>query len=210
MSLCGAIKLRVFSSLIQEGYIKYISCFTGPRQFIVFLGSSERYELYLWGSIFSLLIGFALVEQFNCEFWCLVQEGCIKYINCFTNSGSILVFLGSSESFKIYLLGSVFSLLCCGAIQVQAFWSLVGYINDQIHQLLHRFWLTSGSFESCKIYLLRSIFIFLMGCILVEKIQIFLNLCSIKEMNVMTGNWTQVFPKRKCTKQNLPLDQNTC
>ena len=87
----------------------------GPRVcWWVFLGLSERYKLYLWGLTFSLLIGFDLVEQFNCEFlsfWCLVQEGCIKYINWFTNSGSILVFLGSSESFETYLLGSNFSLL---------------------------------------------------------------------------------------------------
>jgi hypothetical protein len=40
-----------------------------------------------------------------------VQEGCIKYIYCFTNSELILAFLGSFESFKIYLLGSSFSLL---------------------------------------------------------------------------------------------------
>ena len=46
----------------------------------------------------------------------------------------------------------------------------------------------SGSFKSCKLYLLRSIFIFLIGCVLVKKIQISLNLCSIKEMNVTTGN----------------------
>ena len=58
----------------------------------------------------------------------------------------------------------------------------------------------SGSFKSCKLYLLRSIFVFLIGCVLVKKIQIFLNLCSIKEMNVMTGNRTQVFQKGKHTK----------
>jgi len=29
---------------------------------------------------------------------------------------------------------------------------------------------------------------FLIGCILVKKIQIFLNLCRIKKMDVVTGN----------------------
>jgi hypothetical protein len=63
----------------------------------MFLDSSEMYRLYLLGSSLSLLIGCLLVEQFNCEFWMPCAGGGVHqiYINCFTDSGTLLAFLGS-------------------------------------------------------------------------------------------------------------------
>ena len=102
-----------FWSLVQEEkYIKYINCFTSSGPLLTFLGLSERYKLYLLGSIVSFLIGCLLVEKLNCKFLILCQEErYIKYINCFTNSGPLLEFLSSSKRYKLYLLGSIFSLL---------------------------------------------------------------------------------------------------
>ena len=54
----------------------------------------------------------------------------------------------------------------------------------------------SGSFESCKLYLLRSIFIFLIGCVLVKKIQISLDLRSIKKDGCYDRELNSSVPKK--------------
>ena len=95
------------------GYIKYIHCFTGSGSFLALLVSFKSSKIYLLGSIFSFLVGLAVVDQLNCGFLMPCAGEYIKYIYCFTNSCSFLAFLSPSKSCKLYILESIFTFLIC-------------------------------------------------------------------------------------------------
>ena len=103
------------------GYIKYIYCFTGSGPFLALLVSFKSSKIYLLGSIFSSLVGLAVMEQLNCGFLMPCAGGYIKYIYCFTNSWSFLAFLGPYKSCKLYVLESIFTLLMLNC--VESLWS---------------------------------------------------------------------------------------